>query len=122
MSYDISLHKNIQHIKAGYEDYDAAERADLYINSELNITFNLVHMFNWAFETEYWVDVVEGFKAKVVAIKLTDAIERLKKYKTEAEKYNAPNGWGTYPYALEFLIKFRQECYNNESYFIAVDR
>jgi hypothetical protein len=122
MSYDLEFHKNVESIKTGFEDYEKAEELGLFINSDLNITFNLNKMFSWALDCEYWIDEVEGFKGSEVAPKLAKAISKMLLNKSEAEKYNSPNGWGTYPNALRFLTLFCQECVENGDFWVAIDR
>ena len=50
------------------------------------------------------------------------AISKMLLNKSEAEQYNSPNGWGTYPNALKFLILFCQECVENGDFWVAIDR
>lgn len=103
-------------------DVEIIKQDSTYVDCDLNITFNLGKMFSWAFGVEYWVDEVEDILTDGVAVKLLRAIMKMIEYKTEAETFDSPNGWGTYEHGLNFLIEFYQTCRKNPNCTIHIDK
>lgn len=112
MSYSIYWHHHKDTVDDMDKCYDKNGNLieNMYKYSDLNITFNLCKMFNWAFGGKYWVDEIHGKKGSEMITPLNNAITKMLRNKKEAEQYNSPNGWGTYPHALEFLQGLLFEC------------
>lgn len=105
MSYSIYYHRIKATIidKSLCFDENGNKKPFIFESTDVNITSNLCKMFNFAYNCEYWCDKIEKKKGSFVVKATNKAILRLIKYKKKAERFNSPNGWGTYQYALEFL-------------------
>lgn len=124
MSYDICWHYRKETVDDSRKCYDENGNtiAGTYENSDLNITFNLVRMFSWAFGVKYWVDEVHGKKGSEIIKPLANAITKMLLHRKEAEQYNSPNGWGTYPHALKFLEDLLFECQEHPNMYLEICR
>jgi hypothetical protein len=89
---------------------------------DLNITFNLKKMFNWALSCEYWVDEVEDVLTDGVAVKLLRAIMKMIEYRKDAEEFSDVYDWGTYEHGLQFLTNFYQTCRKYPNCTVHIDK
>lgn len=103
-------------------DKEGNKKPFTYESTNINITSNLSNMFSWAFNSSYWVDGLNCRKGKEIIPLITEAINKMKNNKEEAETYNAPNGWGTYPYALQFLIDLLNSAIYYKNYYLEINR
>jgi hypothetical protein len=86
-----------------------------------NITFNLYSMFSWALDVKDWKEPVNNKLGIEVLPILERAIKRMIENRKEALKHNAPNLWGTYPYALRFLITCAIACSEYPDYIFNIE-
>jgi hypothetical protein len=99
---------------------------------EANYTSNLGAFFAWALQGVETADpatrcdsrdaifgkppadgliALDGMSAPAAAMKLRKALDRIDTTaSSEMEKYNAPNGWGHYDSATDFLRKILRAC------------
>lgn len=45
---------------------------------------------------------------------LKEGLHYMIDHRKELEKYNAPNGWGTYESFMKFLLNYKQACEDND--------
>lgn len=124
MSYAINWHYKEDTVEDEKKCIDSDGRVipGVYESSGLNITFNLVRMFSWAFGVEYWCDVVNGKKGSELINPLAEAIMKMMINREEAITFNSPNGWGTYPHALKFLENLLSECQEHLDMYCEINR
>lgn len=90
-----------------------------------NITHNLTEMaenipifHNNTFTTLYYV----CWRPEEIGVKtvgdvlplLIQGLHYMIDHRKELEKYNAPNGWGTYNGFMKFLLNYKQACEDND--------
>lgn len=72
-----------------------------------NLTSNLAEMWNQAGAP---LRDMGGMLASDAIPKLQRAIDNLKNYPEEYQRYTPSNGWGTYEQAVQFLESIRDAC------------
>jgi len=80
-----------------------------------NITHNLTEMASEAgIYKALWHPNENGmFKAKDIIPALTTGLEKLKANPKHFEKFNSPNGWGTYRHFVPFVEGILNACIEN---------
>jgi len=94
MSYDISLIKKIGNVST-----------EIF---SVNITSNVRSMYNAAFNTDYWVDLVDDQLCKHVKDRVSRAVKRMKDKESKIRQFEPANGWGKYEDALRVLTEFNE--------------
>lgn len=128
MSYHVYWHRrkntipNNNYIYNSPYDKMGNKKPFSYENTDINITSNLANMFNWAFNCNDWVDELNCRKGRDVTKIIENAINKMLIYKNEAEKYNATNGWGTYPYAIIFLQNLLESAKIYKNFYLEINR
>ena len=106
MSLDVTLMEN------GEEVYSA------------NITHNLNEMAKVAgIYSELWrpEDVCAIF-AKDIVVEIANGLKKMVENPAVYEKYNAPNGWGTYNNFLPWVAKYLRACRDHPNAVIYISR
>lgn len=79
---------------------------------DFNYTYNLAKFF-----TRYSVNPysdLEGLTGSQSASRISAALESIVQESTEVlNQYDPPNGWGSWPSALKFLMEVRDACIEN---------
>jgi hypothetical protein len=75
-----------------------------------NITHNVSAMWHEAGIYDLLYNS-EGKLAKDIVDGLENGFKDMYAHPAKYEMLNSPNGWGTYPHALDFLTRVIQDCY-----------
>lgn len=96
------------------------QEGDEYESNDLNMTYNLGRMMDWAFESPDWDKDIKGKTGKEILPMAVNAFHKMALNREEAEQYDSPNGWGTYTDALKFLYELIMECQKYENLYCDV--
>ena len=108
MGYGIGLEKICEH--CGNDDYIEVA----------NITYNISPMYRKAFGGDGINDLNEILAEKAIP-KIVKAIDEMANNKTEYEKLNPANGYGSYNGALSVLQKLLSACAGHMFHIIRID-
>lgn len=94
-----------------------------------NITNNLQNMVSAFSEKHCMVlwhpETLEFFETSILANEIVyhyeEILEELLKNRKEYERYNSPNGWGTYDDLLSFLVQLISYCHKYPKALVTAD-
>lgn len=101
-----------------YIEIKAKREVDIY---ETNITYNLSKMYYKAVDEEKGLRKFDGMKCIDAIPVLEKAIADMIKNKSEYEKYNPENGWGSYDGLLSRFEEMLKICKENPDGIIETD-
>ena len=88
---------------------------------EANITYNLSKMYYKAIDEELGLKKLKGMICKDALPIINNAINDMIKNKTEYEKLNPENGWGSYDGLLKTFREIRTVCEDNPDGIFDID-
>jgi hypothetical protein len=89
---------------------------DLMLDSESVFSYNITHNLNkmaseaGIYKCLWRPEEIEIKTAKQLIPKLEEGLINLKDNKESLEKFNPPNGWGTYDGLVTFVEKYLKAC------------
>ena len=101
--------------------YDLADGMEVY---SANITHNLNKMADEAsiYKCLWRPDEIGITKAAQLIEPLRNGLQRMKADPAYFEKYDAPNGWGTYKQFIPWIEKYLAACEENPDADVSVSR
>jgi len=117
MSLDFDLTE--KYIKIKLSDLTCEEYIETVYSRNITHNVNIMWKESGCYEALYESD---GKKAVEIIPILKDAIEKMGSDPEKYKKMNAPNGWGTYESAFNFLTNVFKACFENPNSIINIDK